>query len=333
MKNAWHRCLTIAGIILGVAGVTAVAGALAPVNVCYSALTGTQATVWYAYEKGLFQKYGLQVKLVSIAGGAKAATTLISGDMDISQLAAPSVVNAAAARKDVVIIAGLINVVSGSLMSQPNITSMAMLRGKTVGTNDGSNTDSVLRLILLKHKLDPDRDVTMLNIGGDPERAIALQARQVDSALITPPRTLDMKRKGYVNLYEADRAKIPFQSTCIATTRRYLASHRAEVTSFMKAIMEAVVRIKQDPKGSKVVMAKYMSLDPVADDETLQDTYESTLLGVLEEAPYPTIPGLQAVIDMAAKENANAALVKPQDIVDVSVLDGLKKAGFKPKLK
>lgn len=330
MKRAFQGCLAAFWLTLSAAAPTAQAAPLAPINVCYSALTGTQATVWYAYEKGLFQKHGLQVNLVFISGGAKAAATLISGDMDISQVAATPVVNAIAARRDMVIIAGLINTVSGSLMSQPQISKMGMLKGKVVGTLEGSNTDTVLRLLLQKHKLDPDRDVTMLSVGSDPERAAALEARKVDAALITPPRTFDMRKRGYVELYNADLAKIPYQATCIATTRRYLAGHRAEVTSFMKAILEAIARIKRDPKGSKEVMVKYMSLDLVADAEVLQETYDATLRESLAEKPYPTPQGLQVVIDMSAKEIPAAASLKPQGIVDVSILEDLKKAGFKP---
>lgn len=330
MKRAFQGGLAALWLMLSVTGPTVQAAPLAPINVCYSALTGTQATVWYAYEKGLFQKHGLQVNLVFISGGAKAAATLISGDMDISQVAATPVVNAIAARQDMVIIAGLINTVSGSLMSQPQISKMGMLKGKVIGTLEGSNTDTVLRLILQKHKLDPDRDVTMLSVGSDPERAAALEARKVDAALITPPRTFDMRKRGYVELYNADLAKIPYQATCVATTRRYLAAHRAEVTSFMKAILEAIVRIKRDPRGSKEVMAKYMSLDLVADAGVLQETYDATLRGALADKPYPTPQGLQVVIDMSAKEIPAAASLKPQGIVDVSILEDLKKSGFVP---
>ena len=320
----------IAAVILAAAGTAA---ALTPVNVCCSASTGTQATVWYAFETGLFRKYGLQVKLTTIPGGARAAATLISGDMDIGQIAAPPVVNAAAARKDLVIVAGLINRVAGSLMAQPRITSMAMLKGKTVGTNDGSNTDSELRLILQKHLLDPDRDVKLLNLGGDPERAAALQAHRVDATLITPPRSFELRKKGFVTLFDADRADLPYQSTCIATTRRYLAGHRPAVTSFMKAVQEAIVRIKHDPRGSKAVMAQYMALDPVADAGTLQQAYDAILLGALADPPYPTLQGLQDVIGLAARDNPGAARVRPQDIVDVSVLDELKQSGFATNLR
>ena len=68
------------------------------VNVRYSALSGTGTVTWYAFENGLFEKYGLNVNLVSMSGGSAGVTSMISGDMDICQLAAPSVVHAVAAQ-------------------------------------------------------------------------------------------------------------------------------------------------------------------------------------------------------------------------------------------
>jgi len=307
--------------------------AMTPVNVCYSALAGTQATVWYAFEKGLFKKYGLQVNLVSITGGSAAVSTLVSGDMDICQVAAASVVNAVVAHKDVVIIAGLINIVSGSLIAQPGITSMALLHGKIVGTQNGSNTDSVTRLVLQTQSMDPDRDVVLLNIGGEPERAAALKARKIDATFIIPPLTLEMIKEGYTELFNADAAKFPYQATSIATTRTFLAKNPTVTTNFMKAILEAIVRIKSDPAGSEAVVAKYMSLDPVVDAAVLQETYKSILLGTLENVPYPTLKGLQTVVDITAQQNPDAAQIKPQDLVDTGTLDELKNSGFISGLK
>jgi ABC-type nitrate/sulfonate/bicarbonate transport system substrate-binding protein len=306
----------------------ATAAPLTNVNVGYTALTGTQATVWYAQEKGLFGKYGLKVNLVSLPGGAKAAMTLISGDMDILQIAAPPIVNAAAAKKDVVIVAGLINLASGSLIAQPGITSMKSLKGKIVGTNDGASSYTITRLLLEANNLDPDRDVVLLNVGGDPERAAALKAKKVDAIFIVPPLTYDLKNSGYIEICNASEEKILYQATSIATTRKFLNERRQVATAFMKAVLEAIKRIKQDPDGSKAVLAKYMSLDPSADAKLLQDTYQTVLLGTLEVVPYPTVKGLQAVIDIAAKENPDAAALKSKDIIDTSLLDELKKNGF-----
>jgi len=307
---------------------------LATVNVCYGALSGTQAVAWYAYEKGLFRKYGLQVNLQAMTGGTTGITSLLSGNMDICQLTAIPVVNAAAAHQDVVMIAGLINTVSGSLMAQPEITSADLLRGKIIGIDQGSSAETATILALQALNLDPERDVVLLTIGGQPERTAALEARKVDATFITPPLTVEMRKKGYVEVFNVTTAKIPYQGTGIVTTRKYMAAHCSVMTNFMKAILEAIVRIKGDPDGSKAVVAKYMSLDPVADADALQETYNAILLGTLENVPYPTMKGIQVVIDVAVKGgNEDAALIKPQDIVDTTILDELKNSGFISGLK
>ena len=149
---------------------------LAPVNVCYSALSGTQAVPWYAYEKGLFEKYGLQVNLISMSGGSAAVTSLVSGDMDICQIAANAVVNAAAAQQDVVIISGLINTAIGSLMTQPEITSPEMLKGKTIAIDLGTSPEAIIRLALQNMNLDPNRDVVYSDVGSNQKRAAAMEA-------------------------------------------------------------------------------------------------------------------------------------------------------------
>ena len=77
-----------------------------------------------------------------------------------------------------------------------------------------------------------------------------------------------------------------------------------------------------------------MSLDPVTDADALQETYAAILQGTLESMPYPSMQGIQAVIDVAVKGgNTDAALIKPQDIVDTSILDELKNSGFISSLK
>jgi NitT/TauT family transport system substrate-binding protein len=306
---------------------------LTPINVCYSALAGTQAVTWYAYENGLFEKYGLQVNLVGISGGSAATTTLVSGDMDICQVAAPSVINAVAAGQEVVIIAGLINIAPGSLMVQPDITNAEMLRGKIIGINQGSSTEAVSRLALQSMGLDPDKDVVLLNIGGEEERVAALEAKQIDATLIIPPLTIKLRNQGYTELLNVSELKIPYQGTSIATTRRFLKENRSLVVRFMKAILEAIVRIKSDPEGSKIVVAQYLSLDPVADSATLDETYRAILLGTLEDIPYPSMEGIQTVIDIAAQGNSNVSAITPDDAVDVSIIRELEESGFISGLK
>ena len=122
---------------------------LVPLNVCYSALTGTQAVVWYTYEKDLFKKYGLNVKLISIDSGTKAVTALLTGNMDICEVAGSAVVNAVAAGQDAVMIAGLYNAYPAFLMVTASIKTAQDLKGKALAISQpGSSTDVGTRLAL-----------------------------------------------------------------------------------------------------------------------------------------------------------------------------------------
>jgi NitT/TauT family transport system substrate-binding protein len=62
---------------------------LTRLDVCYSSKSPTQESNWYALEKGIYEKYGLDVNLISVNGGSKAAAALISGDVDICTMASP----------------------------------------------------------------------------------------------------------------------------------------------------------------------------------------------------------------------------------------------------
>lgn len=305
---------------------------LTHVNVCYSALASTQTVVWYAFEKGLFEKYGLDVNLVKITGGSSAATALISGDMDICQVGATQVVNAVAAHQDLVIIAGLINIAPGFLVSQPEITSLEMIKGKIIGSDRGSLGESMIRLVLERNGIDPDKDVKWLSIPSTGDLA-ALKAKQIDLTHSSPPSTQKLLDNGFFMLLDIGSLKIPYQGTSIAVTRQYLAKNREVVTSFMKAILETIVRIKMDQDGSITVMSKYLDLDPVTDAEALKAAYTSILLNVLENVPYPTEEGLQVVINIAAKDNPDAGVIKPADLLDTSILHQLEESGFIKKLK
>ncbi|HEY5158068.1 MAG TPA: ABC transporter substrate-binding protein [Anaerolineales bacterium] len=303
--------------------------ALIPVNVCYSALAGTQVVTWYAYENGLFEKYGLKVNLVSIGGGSKSVTALISGDMDICQVSGSSVVSAVIAGQDVVMFAGLINTIPGLIMAQPDLKTPASLKGKTFANDQpGTQTDTGIRLALQQMGLDPEKDAVFLSIGGEPERVAAMDAKQVDATLILPPLTYQMRLKGYSVVYNLGTSGVAYQGTGLATTRHYIQNNRPAVVAFAKAIVEAIHLMKNDPQGTKAVMAKYLQLDPTGDAASLDEAYSLIVLGTVGDIPFPTHPGIQTEIDVLASTNSNAVNITPDQVVDDSILQELVDSGF-----
>ncbi len=302
---------------------------LVPLNVCYSALTGTQAVVWYAYEKGLFKKYGLDVKLISIDSGTKAVTALLAGSMNICEVAGSAVVNAVAAGQDAVMIAGLYNTYPASLMVTASVKTAADLKGKALAISQpGSSTDVGTRLALKQLGLIPDKDVALLATGEEPARMAAMAAGQVAGSLLTSPDTLIGRQKGYITLLDLGATNIPFQHTGIATTRKFISTDRAEVENFMKAVLEAIALMKKDQTGTETVMAKYLLLDPAKDAASLDDAYQTLILNSLSDIPYPSTPGIQTLIDYQSPTNASVIQLVPGQVVDISILKGLENSGF-----
>lgn len=305
------------------------AAPLVHLNACYSATSPTQAPAWYAYENGLFEKYGLDIELTFISSGSKSVTALVAGDVDICQVAVASVVSAVAAGQDVVFIAGLFNTYPGSLYVKPEIQSAEDLKGKSLAVSQpGGGNPVATNLILNELGLKPNEDVSLLAFGTEPERLAALEAGQVDGALLFPPATLVAAEKGFFNLYDLGKTKIPYQFVGIATSQALIDSDHQSVTAFLQAITEASLLMKQDRDGSIAVMAKYMELDPVADRVNLEETYQAIIIDVLESKPYPTVEGTQIVIDSLVSDNPDVANLSPDQILNTTILEELDQSGF-----
>jgi NitT/TauT family transport system substrate-binding protein len=322
-------CTTPPANVSPAASAAATAGGLIPVNVCYSAPTTTQAVPWYGMENGIFEKYGLKVNLIRVQASSQAVTTLISGDTSLCEAAGNSVINAVAAGQDVVMVAGIYNTYPAVLVARPDIKSVADLKGKRVGTGlNASASDVATRLVLMKLGLDPERDVELVQIGEEPDRFAAFQAGRIDAALATSPYLHRLRESGVSELFDFSKVDLPYSHTSILTTRKFVAQDRPVVLSFLKAIVESIARMKADPEGTKKVLAKYQSLDPVANAADLNDAYANIVLPFVQDVPYPSLEGLQTLITYTVASNPQAANLKPEQLVDMSLLKELEDSGF-----
>jgi NitT/TauT family transport system substrate-binding protein len=57
--------------------------ALEKIRIAYSAIGGSQSAVWIPYEAGIFRKHGLDVELLYVMGGGRAAQIVQSGEVPI----------------------------------------------------------------------------------------------------------------------------------------------------------------------------------------------------------------------------------------------------------
>ena len=101
-KFRFYSLLLLWLILLQAAPRAGAQSTLEKLRVTYSAIGGSQASVWIPYEAGIFRKHGLDVELLYVAGGGRAAQVVQSGEVPVGVFTGGAVINSHLAGGDVV---------------------------------------------------------------------------------------------------------------------------------------------------------------------------------------------------------------------------------------
>jgi ABC-type nitrate/sulfonate/bicarbonate transport system substrate-binding protein len=303
---------------------------LRKLNIAYTATSPYQAALIIAQQTGIFKKHGLEPSLILTAGGSLGFQAMMGGDVAMVLADGSAAVNSNLAGADVVIIASLLNTFPYSLISVPEIKKVDQLvGGKVAISRFGSATDMSVRMSLAKVGLNPDKDVVILQIGTQTQRFAALQSKNVQATIITPPFTLTARKLGYNTLIDMAQLNIPFELTALLTRKSFIKTQRDTVTSVVAALADAVHYYKREKEPTIKILSKYLQ---TTDREALEETYKEIALKVLPEKPYATLPGIQTILDELAPRNPKARNSKPEDFVDMSFVKKLDDDGYFERL-
>jgi len=231
---------------------------------------------------------------------------------------------------DVVMIASFLNTFPYSLVSLPEIKTVEQLKGGKIAISRfGSATDLGVRMALAKLGLNPEKDVTLLQVGAQTARVAGLQSKAVQATIITPPFTLTARKQGYNVLIDMAQLNIPYQLTALVTSRAYVKSQPDIVMAVMKSVAEGIHFYKTQKEPSIKILSKYLQ---TTDREALEETYREVSLKVVPEKPYPTLSGIQTILDELGTKNSKAKAAKPEDFVDMSFVKRLDDEKFFDRL-
>lgn len=296
------------------------------VRVAVSTATPHNTPLWVARDKKIFDKYGLDVQLIFVGGGALVAQMLAAGEIQVAANAPAALVSLVAGGEKIAMFLGVSNTSPFTLVTQPNLKKPADLAGKRLGTARFGGSSHISALIALEHLgLNAKRDnIAILQTGLDPERMAALEAKGLDAAMLQRLPTKVMLGKGYTGLLNLNQAKIPYQNTVLAAKREF--SQGKVAASFTRAVIEGYGYVfnRENKQAVKEVIARNLRLAKV-------DDAEEFYLGAQEELdrkPYPTLEGTRTVLKYVAEQNPKVAAVKAEDVVDPSLLKTLESEGF-----
>jgi len=313
------------------AGFPLTAGAqLRKINVAYTATSPYQAVLIVAKEVGLFKKYNLDPTLVFTTGGSLGIQAMIGGDVAMTLSDGSSSVVSKLAGVDIVVIASLLNTFPYSLISLPEIKKVEQLKGGKIAVSRfGSATDLSVKMALARVGLNAEKDVTLLQIGAQTARYVALQSRNVQATIITPPFTLTARKAGMQTLIDMSELNIPFQLTALLALRPYLKANPDVVMAVIRTLSEAIHFYKHEKETTIKILGRYLKTE---DREALEETHREIAIKSLPEKPYPTLAGIKTILDETALRNPKAKGAKPEDFVDSSFVKRVDDEGLFERL-
>lgn len=329
MRKCFEAGLFLACLSLIFIGPASAQSPLERINVIYASLAGDHSALYVAEDAGLFRRHGLDVNFSYIAGAAQVIQAMMAGESQVATAGGSGVVDADFGGADLVTVAGMVNIPAFYIVVQPEIKSIQDLRGHPVGiTRFGSSTDFTMRYILRKAGLEPEKEVPLLQLGGQPELAAAIETRRIFAAPMTPPALLKTLKAGAKIQIAPKTIGLHFPHVGVVVRKTFLASRRQTVKNFIAGYSEGIAILYRDKEGSKKALARYLKSD---DPETLEASWQFGI-DVIERIPYPDREMFKLVLEERARTRPEAAKAKPEQFFDDSVVRELEREGFFKKI-
>jgi NitT/TauT family transport system substrate-binding protein len=209
-----------------------------------------------------------------------------------------------------------------SLVTKPQIKSLADLRGKIIGVDTiGASTDVITRLVLQKHGIDPARDVRILSTGDESIRLEQLKLGQIDAAMLGPQGVVVAKRAGLRSLVDvADEIDLPFVG--LATNSKIIEQQRSELKKLLRANVRGI-RYSVDAKRRDsvvAIMANWLKLD----QETADYTYGIYLKGASKDGTLSRA-GMEALIAERKRQTKVTEEIPLDRVFDFSLVEEINR--------
>ncbi len=274
--------------------------------------------LWVASKQGFFSQQKLDVEILLIRGSDVSTQALAGGSLQISGASSDAPIAAVDHGLDMVIIGGIINGLSQSLMGGKNYKTYEDLRGATLGANSlTAGTAFALRRVLKAKGLEYPRDYKLINVGGTPQALAALASGQIAAAPLSLPVNFVAEEKGFNTIGRFIDVIPHYQLSVYSVMRSWAEKNRAVVTRFMKAIALSCRWIFANKDASVDLLAKEMGLKR----EYARKGWEFyTEKGLWSPVGDVTMEGLGIVAQIYAEQNQLKTPPDPAKFVDESYL-------------
>ena len=300
------------------------AGALETIVIAYPTTSSQFTPLWFARDVGLYEKYGLDGQLVYIQGGSILLQAMLAGQAQAAQNGIAETMIAVLRGGDVRILGVTSNIFPYSLIVSKGVKSAKDLVGGRIAVNRvGGDVSAIASRVALRNLgLNPDKDVTMLQVGGSPQRVAALQSGAVQGAALDFMSGLRLSKQGYTVLAQVS-LKYPYLGPVVSA--RFLRENPAAAEAFLKAFVEGIARFKRNREEGVKALARYMKSN---ETDVLNKAYDFIANEFYTENLEPDPKSFQELVDEVGAREPLAKNATILQVFDLTIVRKLEKEGF-----
>jgi NitT/TauT family transport system substrate-binding protein len=233
---------------------------------------------WTAEKQGFFKQEGLDVKIEVYDASEKIFHDLRAGTHQIGIASIESVIAESYQDGKLKIVAGLAKRPPHFIIAQPEIKSLADLKGKTIGVVSMHEGTTFFVADIARAGGFKLEDVKVEAVGGSPTRARLLKERKIDMGLQPYPLSYEAEAAGFSNLGAMAKLVPDYQFVSVMVDEGWARANRAVLAGFLKALRRGTEYMFAHPDESAELGAKELRTSPAFARRALDDTLSMDII-------------------------------------------------------
>lgn len=290
---------------------------------------GINCLPWFiAKDAHIAQKYGIELDPVFIGASSALFNAMLSGAADLGGSGGPGIISNVLRGGDIIHVTAMVPRFTQSIMVKSDIKRPQDLAGRKIGVSRlGTVTHFALQTLIDGYGV---KNVTILQMGGQPEAVAGLMRGSVDGAVFSPPYNFQLKKQNYNELASPrDLQKLTdFITNGIVARRSVAEKEKDTVIRVIKLTAESIKFIQTDKEQTKKIIMKWM---PMTDADLLEQVYQLATENYAKEG-FVSENALRAMTKQMIQSNlVDASIASTTPVTayyDNKYVDEVKRSGF-----
>jgi NitT/TauT family transport system substrate-binding protein len=274
---------------------------------------------WMAEKQGFFKAEGLDVKMKVYDSSEPIFVDLRKNEQQIAIASIESTIADAYKGGKVRIVAGSAKRPPHFIIAQPEIKTLADLKGKTIGVVSMHEGTTFFIADIAKAGGFKLSDVKVEAVGGSPTRQRLLKEKKIDAGLQPYPLSYEAEAAGFSNLGPIAKLVPDYQFTSVMVDEDWAKANRAVLVGFLRALRKGTEYMFAHPDEAAEVAAKELRTTVAFARRAIEDTAKMDIMS----RDLSVVPAsLRRVFDIMQQDGAMGRDVPfdPAKFVDESYL-------------